>query len=98
MGFSQSVKVYEEVLHGDSKACYKLITRLFKQEYYMILKYESDIMDDEHARGKFYHVCQGKIQETPLAVPPQDQPIECPVCEIDLEQEDFMLAQQRGWS
>ena len=37
----------------------------------MILKYESDVLDDENARGKFYHVCQGRIQETPLAVPPQ---------------------------
>jgi hypothetical protein len=64
----------------------------------MILKYESDVMDDENARGKFYHVCQGQVQETPIAVPPEDQPIECPVCEVDLEQEDFMLAQQRGWS
>ena len=32
----------------------------------MILKYESDVMDDENARGKFYHVCQGRIQETPM--------------------------------
>ena len=50
----------------------------------MILKYESDIMDDENARGKFYHVCQGRVQETPIAVPPEDQPFECPVCEVDL--------------
>jgi hypothetical protein len=64
----------------------------------MILKYESDVMDDENARGKFYHVCQGQIQETPMAVPPPGEHIECPVCEVDLEQEDFMLAQQRGWS
>ena len=64
----------------------------------MILKYESDVMDDENARGKFYHVCQGRIQETPMAVPSPDETIECPVCEVDLEQEDFMLAQQRGWS
>ena len=64
----------------------------------MILKYESDILDDEHARGSFYHVCQGRVQETPIQVPPQDEPIECPDCGIDLEQEDFWLAQQRGWS
>ena len=64
----------------------------------MILKYESDILDDENARGNFYHVCQGQVQDTPLGIPPDDQPIECPVCGIDLEQEDFLLAQQRGWS
>lgn len=64
----------------------------------MILKYESDILDDEHARGNFYHVCQGRVQDTPVQVPPADEPIECPVCGVDLEQEDFLLAQQRGWS
>ena len=64
----------------------------------MILKYESDVMDDEDARGKFYHVCQGQIQDAPLMVPSADEPYECPVCGIDLEQEDFLLAQQRGWS
>ena len=64
----------------------------------MILKYESDVLDDEDARGKFYHVCQGKVQDTPLRVPSADEPYECPVCGIDLEQEDFLLAQQRGWS
>lgn len=64
----------------------------------MILKYESDVLDDEHARGKFYHVCQGRTQDVPLGVPSPDQPYECPVCGIDLEQEDFLLAQQRGWS
>lgn len=40
----------------------------------MILKYESDILDDENARGKFYHVCQGRVQETlypfPLRISP----------------------------
>jgi hypothetical protein len=64
----------------------------------MILKYESDVLDDEHARGSFYHVCQGQVQSTPLGVPPVEQPYECPVCGIDLELEDFLLAQQRGWS
>jgi len=64
----------------------------------MILKYESDSMDVEDARGRFYHVCQGRVQETELAIPPPDQPYECPVCEIDLEVEDFLLAQQRGWA
>jgi len=55
-------------------------------------------MDVEDARGRFYHVCQGRVQETELAIPPPGQPYECPVCEIDLEVEDFLLAQQRGWA
>lgn len=63
----------------------------------MILKYESDAMDSEDARGHFYHVCQGRVQETGLSIPPPDQPYECPTCGIDLEMEDFLLAQQRGW-
>ena len=64
----------------------------------MILKYENDILDEEHTRGHFYHVCQGRVQEQELTVPPPDEPYECPTCGIDLEQEDFFLAQQRGWS
>ncbi len=39
-----------------------------------------------------------KVQDTPVGIPPEDQPYECPACGIDLEQEDFLLAQQRGWS
>ena len=64
----------------------------------MILKYENDILDEEKSGGHFYHVCQGRIQEKELSVPPADEPYECPTCGIDLEQEDFLLAQQRGWS
>lgn len=64
----------------------------------MILKYESDVLDHEDARGAFYHVCQGRIQDSPLTIPPPDQPYECPECGIDLEQEDFLLAQRRGWA
>lgn len=64
----------------------------------MVLRYESDVLDDEHARGKFYHVCQGRIQDTPLGPPSEDNPYECPVCGIDLELEDFLLAQRQGWS
>jgi hypothetical protein len=64
----------------------------------MILKYESDVLDEEHSRGHFYHVCYGQVQENELTIPSPDQPYECPVCGIDLEQEDFLLAQQRGWS
>jgi hypothetical protein len=31
----------------------------------MVLKFESEILDTEDARGKFYHVCQGRVQEVP---------------------------------
>jgi len=64
----------------------------------MILKYVNDVLDHEHAGGHFYHVCHGRTQETELPIPPVDQPYECPECGIDLEQEDFFLAQQRGWA
>ena len=64
----------------------------------MILKYENDILDEEKSGGHFYHVCNGRVQEKELSVPPPDQPYECSNCGIDLEQEDFLLAQQRGWS
>ena len=64
----------------------------------MILKYESDPLDVEDARGRFYHVCQGRVQETEVATPLPDQPYECAICGVDLEVEDFLLAQQRGWA
>ena len=64
----------------------------------MVLKYESDVLDEEHSGGSFYHVCYGRVQEKAIPVPPPDDPYECPTCGIDLEQEDFRLAQQRGWS
>jgi hypothetical protein len=64
----------------------------------MILKFEYDPLDTEHAGGHFYHVCGGRLQEAELTVPPPDRPYECPVCGIELEFEDFRLAQQKGWS
>ncbi|GJL67304.1 MAG: hypothetical protein NPIRA05_22750 [Nitrospirales bacterium] len=64
----------------------------------MILKYENDVLDEEHSAGHFYHVCQGRVQEKELPIPSPDEPYECPDCGIDLEQEDFLLAQRRGWS
>lgn len=64
----------------------------------MILKYVNDILDTEDARGSFYHVCGGRVLNTKLPIPPPDQPYECPSCGIDLEAEDFFLAQQRGWA
>jgi hypothetical protein len=62
----------------------------------MVLVYESDPLDDEHARGRFYHVCGGRIDRTPLSVPAPDQPYECQHCGIDLEAEDFFTALQKG--
>ena len=32
----------------------------------MVLLYESDPLDDEHARGRFYHVCRGRIDQYSL--------------------------------
>lgn len=62
----------------------------------MVLIYESDPLDDEHARGHFYHVCQGRVEDRELAVPPPDKPYECPQCGIELETEDFWVAQVKG--
>jgi hypothetical protein len=62
----------------------------------MVLVYESDPLDDEHARGKFYHVCRGRIDRTPLTIPTAESPYECQSCGIDLEAEDFFMAMQKG--
>jgi hypothetical protein len=62
----------------------------------MVLIYENDPLDDEHARGKFYHVCRGRIERTPLTIPPAEEPLECGQCGIDLEAEDFFVAMQKG--
>jgi hypothetical protein len=62
----------------------------------MVLIYESDPLDDEHAKGSFYHVCRGRIDRTPLNVPESDRPYECEQCGIDLEAEDFFMALQKG--
>ncbi len=62
----------------------------------MVLIYENDPLDNEHARGRFYHVCRGRVDRTELSIPPADQPHECQVCGIDLEAEDFFMAMQKG--
>lgn len=62
----------------------------------MVLIFENDPLDTEDARGHFYHVCAGHIEKDELAVPPADQPYECPQCGIELELEDFWVAQQKG--
>ena len=35
----------------------------------MVLIYESDPLDDEDARGRFYHVCRGRIDDLLLRKP-----------------------------
>ncbi|WP_447973171.1 hypothetical protein [Nitrospira sp. Kam-Ns4a] len=62
----------------------------------MVLIYESDPLDTEDARGHFYHVCLGQIQKEEMAVPPPDQPYECPRCGVELEAEDFWVARVKG--
>ena len=62
----------------------------------MVLLYESDPLDDEHARGRFYHVCRGRVDRTPLALPEEGRSFECDDCGIDLEPEDFFMALQKG--
>lgn len=62
----------------------------------MVLIFENDPLESEDARGHFYHVCQGKIEQTELTVPPPDKPYECPRCGIELETEDFWHAQLKG--
>jgi hypothetical protein len=62
----------------------------------MVLLFENDPLDTEDARGHFYHVCRGKVEESELSVPPPDKPYECPTCGIELETEDFWVAQLKG--
>jgi hypothetical protein len=62
----------------------------------MVLIYENDPLDDENARGRFYHVCRGRIDRNEIQLPAGESVYECPVCEIDLEAEDFWIARQKG--
>jgi len=72
-------------------------TRLgFRGELPMVLIYESDPLDNEDARGRFYHVCRGRIDRNEIHLPAGEQVYECAVCGIDLEAEDFWLARQKG--
>jgi hypothetical protein len=59
----------------------------------MVLVFQSDPLDTDEARGHFYHVCLGRMQEAEMPVPPPDQPYECPRCGVELETEDFWIAQ-----
>jgi hypothetical protein len=62
----------------------------------MVLVFESDPLDTEDARGRFYHVCRGRVDPAELAVPAPDTPYECPRCGIELETEDFWMARVKG--
>ncbi|MEW6543228.1 MAG: hypothetical protein AB1411_06405 [Nitrospirota bacterium] len=62
----------------------------------MVLIFEHEPLDHEEARGRFYHVCRGRILDAELAVPPPDKPYECPACGIELEAEDFWVARLKG--
>ena len=62
----------------------------------MVLIYENDPLDNEDARGRFYHVCRGRILRTEIQLPSGENVFECPDCGIDLEPEDFWIARQKG--
>ncbi|MBM4124675.1 MAG: hypothetical protein FJ246_06955 [Nitrospira sp.] len=62
----------------------------------MVLMFENEPLDNEHAGGHYYHVCRGRIDPTSIPVPPPDHPYECPQCGIELETEDFWVAQLKG--
>ena len=67
-----------------------------KENGQMVLIYESDPLDNEDARGRFYHVCRGRIIRQEIQLPADAKVYECAVCGIDLEAEDFWLARQKG--
>ncbi len=62
----------------------------------MVLIYENDPLDTEDARGRFYHVCRGRIDRTEIILPQGQSVYECSVCGVDLEPEDFWVARQKG--
>ena len=62
----------------------------------MVLIYETDPLDHEDARGRFYHVCRGRIERNEIQLPAGESLYECPICGIDLEAEDFWVARQKG--
>ena len=62
----------------------------------MVLIYENDPLDNEHAGGHWYHVCQGRVDRSEMTIPPPDKPYECPQCGVELEVDDFWYAQMKG--
>jgi hypothetical protein len=61
----------------------------------MVLIYENDPLDNEEARGRFFHVCRGRVMQTEIDLPTGETVYECPVCGIDLEAEDFWIARHK---
>ena len=43
----------------------------------MVLIYESDPLDNEDARGRFYHVCRGRIDRKEIQLPAGEQVYDC---------------------
>ena len=62
----------------------------------MVLIYENDPLDNEHAGGHWYHVCLGRVDSQELSVPSPDRPYECARCGVELEVDDFWYAQMKG--
>src|SRR5215831_2470380 len=73
-----------------------ILRPLFQESGPMVLIYESDPLDNEDARGRFYHVCRGRIVRTEIQLPADAKVYECAVCGIDLEAERVSIADY-GW-
>jgi hypothetical protein len=70
--------------------------RLAKRKETMVLTFISDPLDEEHASGHFYHVCQGVLQAEEVLPPADGEPIACTGCGVELELEDFKEAHLKG--
>jgi len=62
----------------------------------MVLAFISDPVDEEHASGRFYHVCRGVMLKEEVLPPADGEPITCTVCGVELELEDFREAHLKG--
>ena len=92
--FNHTVNRDRAVADGSNPPVY--LNSILEESGPMVLIYESDPLDNEDARGRFYHVCRGRIDRTEIQLPAGEQVYECAVCGIDLEAEDFWLARQKG--
>jgi hypothetical protein len=62
----------------------------------MVLAHILDPLEEEHSRGRFYHVCRGVMQKEEIFPPKPGEPIACAICGVELEYEDFVDAQMKG--
>jgi hypothetical protein len=62
----------------------------------MVLTFISDPLDEEHATGRFFHVCRGVLQKEEVFPPRDGEPIMCTGCGVELELEDFKEAHLKG--